>query len=57
MLSSLFDCYIVSDRENNNKKRGDILYLVQNIYAKSQRAANKLQKNCISISSLRLCRE
>nr|DAP85621.1 MAG TPA: hypothetical protein [Caudoviricetes sp.] len=38
-------------------ERGDILYLVQNIYAKSQRAVNRLPKNCISISSLRSCRE
>nr|DAQ26521.1 MAG TPA: hypothetical protein [Caudoviricetes sp.] len=38
-------------------ERGDILYLVQNIYAGLQRAVNRLQKNCISISSLRSCRE
>lgn len=37
-------------------ERGDILYLVQNIYDKLQRAVNKLPKNCISISSLRSCR-
>nr|DAG36410.1 MAG TPA: hypothetical protein [Caudoviricetes sp.] len=55
-LSSLFDYYIVSDGENNNKKRGDILYLVQNICEELQRAVNRLQKNYISISSLRLCR-
>nr|DAP31666.1 MAG TPA: hypothetical protein [Caudoviricetes sp.] len=56
MLSSLFDYYIVSDGENNNKKRGDILYLVLNIYDKLQRAASRLLKNCTSISSLRSCR-
>ena len=38
-------------------ERGDILYLVQNIYGKLQKAVNRLLKNCISISSLRPCRE
>ena len=38
-------------------ERGDMLYLVQNIYGKLQRVVSKLPKNCISISSLRSCRE
>nr|DAM46902.1 MAG TPA: hypothetical protein [Caudoviricetes sp.] len=34
-----------------------MLYLVQNIYGKLQRAVSELPKNCINISSLRSCRE
>lgn len=50
--------YAIKYNENNDDdERGDMLYLVQNIYVGLQRAVNKLLKNCISISSLRSCRE
>nr|DAZ69436.1 MAG TPA: hypothetical protein [Caudoviricetes sp.] len=38
-------------------ERGDMLYLVQNIYGKLQRVVSKSPKNYISISSLKSCRE